>query len=150
MAGVEGTSDLEERIAAIATLDQPLRRDLYRVLSTADGWTYADEAAAALGVGRPVAAFHLDKLVEAGVVEIRFERLTGRSGPGAGRPAKLYRPRQVDLAASVPERHYDLAGSLLAAAVADATESGKPVVDCLAAVAHATGRQIGTEAGVRG
>ena len=116
------------------------------MLSTADGWTSRDEAAAALGVGRPVAAFHLDKLVEAGVVEIRFERLTGRSGPGAGRPAKLYRPRQVDLAASVPERHYDLAGSLLAAAVADATESGKPVVDCLAAVAHATGRQIGTEA----
>ena len=58
----------------------------------ADGWTSRDEAATALGVGRPVAAFRLDKLVEAGVVEIRFERLTGRSGPGAGRPAKLYRP----------------------------------------------------------
>ena len=146
VAGVEDTSDLERRVAAIAALDQPLRRDLYRLLSKADGWISRDEAATALGVGRPVAAFHLDKLVEAGVVEIRFERLTGRSGPGAGRPAKLYRPRQVDLAASVPERHYDLAGSLLAAAVADAAESGKPVVDCLAAVAHATGRQIGTEA----
>ena len=86
------------------------------------------------------------------MVEIRFERLTGRSGPGAGRPAKLYRPRRVDLApASVPERHYDLAGSLLAAAVADATESGKPVVDCLAAVAHATGRRDRHRgAGVRG
>ncbi len=117
---MEDTSDLERRIAGIAALDQPLRRDLYRLLSTADGWTSRDEAATALGVGRPVAAFHLDKLVEAGVLEIRFERLTGRSGPGAGRPAKLYRPSQVDLAASVPERHYDLAGSLLAAAVADA------------------------------
>ena len=151
VADVEDTSDLERRVAAIAALDQPLRRDLYRLLSQADGWTSRDEAATALGVGRPVAAFHLDKLVEAGVVEIRFERLTGRSGPGAGRPAKLYRPSQVDLAASVPERRYDLAGSLLAAAVADAADSGKPVVDCLAAVAHATGRQIGTEArAVRG
>ncbi len=147
VAGVEDTSDLERRVAAIAALDQPLRRDLYRLLSKADGWTSRDEAATALGVGRPVAAFHLDKLVEAGVVEIRFERLTGRSGPGAGRPAKLYRPRQVELAASVPERHYDLAGSLLAAAVSDAADSGRPVVDCLAAVAHATGRQIGTERG---
>ena len=147
---MEDTSDLERRVAAIAALDQPLRRELYRVLSQADGWTSRDEAATALGVGRPVAAFHLDKLVEAGVVEIRFERLTGRSGPGAGRPAKLYRPRQIDLAASVPERHYDLAGSLLAAAVSDAADSGKPVVDCLAAVAHATGRQIGTEARASG
>ena len=147
---MEDTSDLDRRIAAIAALDQPLRRDLYRLLSKADGWTSRDEAATALGVGRPVAAFHLDKLVEAGVVEIRFERLTGRSGPGAGRPAKLYRPRHVDLAASVPERHYDLAGSLLAAAVSDAADSGRPVVDCLAAVAHTTGRQIGTAARASG
>jgi predicted ArsR family transcriptional regulator len=143
---VNPVPDLERRIAAIAALDQPLRRDLYRLLVQADGWTTRDQAAEALGVPRSVAAFHLDKLAGAGVVEVRFERMTGRTGPGAGRPSKLYRPSRDELSASVPERHYDLAGSLLAAAVAEATRSGAPVADCLAAAARAAGRQIGEEA----
>jgi predicted ArsR family transcriptional regulator len=111
-------TDLERRIAGIAALDQPLRRDLYRLLVASEHWTTRDEAAAALGISRSVAAFHLDKLADAGVVEIRFERLSGRRGPGAGRPAKLYRPLRDEVTASIPERHYDLAGSLLATAVA--------------------------------
>ena len=105
---------LERRISGIAALDQPLRRDLYRLLRDRDGWVARDEAASALGVPRSVAAFHLDKLVDAGVVEVTFERTTGRTGPGAGRPSKFYRRRDSELTASVPERKYDLAGSLLA------------------------------------
>ena len=138
--------DLEQRIAGIAALDQPLRRDLYRLLAAAEGWTTRDEAAAALGVPRSVAAFHLDKLADAGVVEVRFERTTGRRGPGAGRPSKLYRPVRHEIAASIPERHYDLAGSLLAAAVAESTRTGAPVRDCLRVAAHAAGRSIGDDA----
>src|SRR5437588_6728316 len=99
--------DLDRRIAGIAALDQPLRRQLYELLTTTDQWISRDEAAEALGVARSVAAFHLDKLAEAGVVEVRFERTTGRTGPGAGRPSKLYRPAVSELSASVPERHYD-------------------------------------------
>ena len=143
---MEPNPDLEQRIAAIAALDQPLRRDLYRLLVAADGWTTRDDAAAALGVPRSVAAFHLDKLADAGIVEVRFERTSGRRGPGAGRPSKLYRPSQDEIAASVPDRHYDLAGSLLATAVAESTRTGSPVRDCLRAAAHAAGRQIGEEA----
>jgi predicted ArsR family transcriptional regulator len=139
-------TDLERRIAGIAALDQPLRRDLYRLLVASEHWTTRDEAAAALGISRSVAAFHLDKLADAGVVEIRFERLSGRRGPGAGRPAKLYRPLRDEVTASVPERHYDLAGSLLATAVAESTSSGAPVADCLHAAARAAGHQIGEEA----
>jgi predicted ArsR family transcriptional regulator len=139
--------DLEQRIAGIAALDQPLRRDLHRHLAQAAGrWTTRDEAAAALGVARSVAAFHLDKLADAGVVEVRFERTSGRQGPGAGRPAKLYRLARDELAASVPDRHYDLAGSLLATAVAESTATGAPVRDCLRTAARAAGRQIGGEA----
>lgn len=138
--------DLEQRIAGIAALDQPLRRDLYRLL--ADGaWHTRDDAAAALDVSRSVAAFHLDKLADAGVVEVRFERLTGRRGPGAGRPSKLYRLAADELAASLPERHYDLAGSLLAGAVAEAGRSGRPVQECLREAARAAGRRLGDEAG---
>jgi predicted ArsR family transcriptional regulator len=143
---VESISPLEQRIAGIAALDQPIRRQLYRLLTTAEAWVTRDDAAAALDVPRSVAAFHLDKLVDAGVVEVRFERISGRQGPGAGRPSKLYRPSRGELAASVPDRHYDLAGSLLAAAVAESTRTGAPVSDCLHAAARAAGREIGEEA----
>ena len=140
-------SELERRIAAIAALDQPLRRDLYRYLVATGRWTTRDQAAAAVGVARSVAAFHLDKLADAGVVEVRFERTTGRQGPGAGRPAKFYRRGPHEIAASMPDRRYDLAGSLLATAVAESTRTGAPVRDCLRTAATAAGRLIGGEAG---
>lgn len=144
---MDPASDLDWRIGAIATLDQPLRRDLYRLLSSAgDEWTTRDEAAAALDVPRSVAAFHLDKLAEAGVVEVRFERTTGRQGPGAGRPSKLYRLSRDELSASIPARHYDLAGTVLAAAVAESTRTGKPVADCLHDAALVAGRELGQQA----
>jgi predicted ArsR family transcriptional regulator len=138
--------DLERRISGIAALDQPLRRDLYRLLSDRGGWVTRDEASEALGVPRSVVAFHLDKLAEAGVVEVTFERTSGRSGPGAGRPAKLYRRGAAEVAASVPERRYDLAGSLLATAISESERTGAPIAACLAATARAAGRVIGEEA----
>jgi predicted ArsR family transcriptional regulator len=143
---VDAASRLEQRIAGIAALDQPLRLDVFRFLASDHQWRTRDEAAAALDVPRSVAAFHLDKLADAGVLEVRFERTSGRQGPGAGRPSKLYRTREDEVAASVPERHYDLASSLLAAAVEESTRTGAPVGDCLRTAAHAAGRQIGEEA----
>jgi predicted ArsR family transcriptional regulator len=134
--------ELERRIAAVAALDQPLRRELYGLLLDS-GWMTRDEAAAALGIPRSVASFHLDKLAAAGVLEVRFERTSGRRGPGAGRPSKLYRPIPEDIAASVPDRRYDLAGSVLATAVADATRTGTAVAECLHAAAHDAGQAIG-------
>ena len=137
--------ELDHRIAGIAALDQPLRRTLYRLLSDRDGWTTRDEAAEALGVARSVAAFHLDKLADAGVLDVTYQRTTGRTGPGAGRPSKLYRPRADEVSASVPERRYDLAGSLLASAIDEAGRSGVPTADAVSATAYAAGRQIGEE-----
>ena len=145
---MEPAADLERRISSIAALDQPLRRDLYRLLSERDAWVTRDEASEALGVPRSVAAFQLDKLAEAGAVEVTFERTTGRTGPGAGRPAKLYRRSPGELSASVPDRRYDLAGSLLATAIAEAERTGTPVADCLTAAAHAAGKVIGEEAAI--
>lgn len=140
------SSELERRVAGIAALDQPLRRDLYRFL--ADGaWRTRDAASAALGVPRSVAAFHLDRLADAGVVEVRFQRTSGRQGPGAGRPSKLYRLAEDELAASIPPRRYDLAGSLLAAAVAESARTGRPVRNCLREAARAAGRQLGEGTG---
>lgn len=143
---MEPAEDLERRISGIAALDQPLRRDLYRLLSERGGWVTRDDASEALGVARSVAAFHLDKLVEAGVVEVTFQRTSGRTGPGAGRTAKLYRRSRDEVTASVPERRYDLAGSLLATAIVEAERTGAPIAECLSRTARAAGRVIGEEA----
>jgi predicted ArsR family transcriptional regulator len=132
----------DRRIAGIAALDQPLRRDLYRLLGERD-WVTRDLAAAELDVPRSVAAFHLDKLVDAGVAEVRFERTSGKQGPGAGRPSKLYRRVERELAASIPERSYDLAGLMLSTAISEATETRKPVDEALTATACAFGHELG-------
>ncbi|HET9441681.1 MAG TPA: helix-turn-helix domain-containing protein [Acidimicrobiales bacterium] len=133
----------DARVAEIAALDQPVRADLYALLVERDGWVGRDEAAEALGLPRSVAAFHLDKLADAGLVETRFERPPGRSGPGAGRPAKKYRRVKRELTVSLPDRRYDLAGAVLADAVADAAASGRPVEEALTDTARATGRHLG-------
>jgi predicted ArsR family transcriptional regulator len=136
-------SERDARVAEIAALDQPVRRDLYAMLVERDDWIGRDEAAAGAGVPRSVAAFHLDKLAEAGLVEIRFERPPGRGGPGAGRPAKKYRRAEREVAVSLPDRRYDLAGALFADAVAEATASGRPVADALSDAARRTGAEMG-------
>jgi len=143
---MDPSGDLEQRISGIAALAQPTRRDLYQLLAERGDWVSRDEAAMALGLPRSVAAFHLDKLAAAGTVDVSYERTSGRTGPGAGRPSKLYRRSHDELAASVPERRYDLAGSLLASAVAESTRTGVAIGDSLSATAHAAGRIVGEEA----
>ncbi len=79
-----------------------------------------DEVAAALGVGRTLAAFHLDKLVAAGLLETSYARRSGKTGPGAGRPAKLYRVAAAEHVVSVPPRAYRVAAEMLAEALEQA------------------------------
>jgi len=95
-------------------------------------------------VSRSLAGFHLDRLVEEGLLEVSFRQLSGRTGPGAGRPAKLYRRASRQLAISLPPRSYELAARILAAAIdaSGAAHSRKS----LAATAHAIGEQIGARA----
>ena len=78
--------------------------------------------AAAAGVGRTLAAYHLDRLAAEGLLTVTHERRSGRSGPGAGRPAKLYARSQDEVSVSVPPRDYHLAARLLADAAAADTE----------------------------
>lgn len=126
---------------AVAALADPLRRELFRLAARRP--LRRDEAADALGIPRSTAAFHLDRLVDAGLLTAEFRRLTGRSGPGAGRPAKLYRAVSGEFAASIPERHYELVGDILAAAVERADELGVPVREAVAAAAFDAGAAIG-------
>ncbi len=134
---------LDERLEAIGALQEPLRRSLYLYVVSQREEVGRDEAAAAVGVQRTLAAFHLDNLVEAGLLEATFRRLTGRSGPGAGRPAKLYRRAEVEHAVSLPPRQYDLAAELLAEAVEVAGDV--PVRTSVTEVAHRHGVALGEE-----
>jgi predicted ArsR family transcriptional regulator len=104
-------------IERVALLREPVRRHLYEHVRRAGAPVGRDEAARAVGISRAMAAFHLDRLAEAGLLEVEYRRLSGRSGRGAGRPAKLYRSTEIRAAASVPPTRYPLAGELLLRAV---------------------------------
>nr|WP_206699993.1 transcriptional regulator [Actinomadura sp. RB99] len=97
-------------------LQDPVRRRLYEFVVGRGREVGRNEAAEAAGVGRTLAAFHLDKLVDGGLLEAGSRRLSGRSGPGAGRPAKVYRRSAVERGVSLPARDYGTAAGLLAEA----------------------------------
>lgn len=106
---------LEENADRLGLLSEPVRRALYELVVQATGPVDRDQAAGALGIKRPLAAFHLDRLVDAGLLDVEYRRRSGRSGPGAGRPAKFYRRaegQQIDV--SLPARRYGLAAEILA------------------------------------
>ncbi|MCC9157897.1 transcriptional regulator [Streptomyces parvulus] len=117
-------------IDAIAVLQEPVRRRLYDYVTAQGREVGRNEAAEAVGVARTLAAHHLDRLTEAGLLESGSRRLTGRSGPGAGRPAKVYTRAPAELAVSLPARDYRTAAELLAEA---AEEAGLDAELCAAA-----------------
>lgn len=120
-------------LTALSHLDDPLRRQLYEYVAESDGPISREQAAAAAGIGRTLAAYHLDKLAEAGILKISYQRLTGRAGPGAGRPAKLYTRAPQEMTVSVPPRDYELLARLLVEAVEqDASGAVRAAVDGVA------------------
>jgi predicted ArsR family transcriptional regulator len=138
--------DFDVRVNGIAALGEPVRRSLYRYVVAQSGPVSRDQAAAGAGVARHTAKFHLDKLVEDGLLEVEFSRPPGRRGPGAGRPTKFYRRAAREVAVSLPERHYELAGRLLARAITDAERDDLSVSDSLRDAARDVGRGLGHQA----
>ena len=110
----------EQRISKVGALTDPIRRALYHFVAYQPGAVSRDQAAAGVDVPRHTAKFHLDKLVDEGLLVTEFKRLTGRTGPGAGRPAKLYRRERKEVNVTLPRRRYDLAGHVLADAASRA------------------------------
>ncbi|MGH3151570.1 MAG: helix-turn-helix transcriptional regulator [Streptosporangiaceae bacterium] len=137
-----------EDLASVSSLDDPVRRRLYQIISERPGPVGRDEAAEAAGVGRALAVYHLDKLVESGLLTASYLRPAGRSGPGAGRPAKLYARSEREFAVTVPARHYELAARLLVQVV-DSDPSGHSraaLVDAARVFGTELGSQHRTEA----
>ncbi|GAA1511065.1 helix-turn-helix transcriptional regulator [Kribbella lupini] len=134
--------DRQANLQAVAALDEPTRRRLYEYVAGATAPVSRDDAAIALALPRNTAAFHLDKLAAEGLLAVVYERRTGRTGPGAGRPAKLYRRSDTEIAVSLPERQYAVAGHLLAGAITDAETTGDSPRAALEGRAHAYGKSL--------
>ena len=146
---------ITDRLDAVAPLAEPVRRALYLLVVEAGDAVGRDAAAAALGIGRALAAFHLDKLVEAGLLRTEYRRLSGRTGPGAGRPAKLYRRADTQIDVTLPERRDQVLAGLFATALeadtpaepdATGSEPRRSPRDVLDDVAAAYGHEIGVTA----
>jgi predicted ArsR family transcriptional regulator len=128
---------MTDAVDAVSLLGEPVRRRLYEYVITQPEAVSREQAATAVGIKRPLAAFHLDKLAEEGLLEVEFRRLTERKGPGAGRPSKLYKRSSQELNVSLPHREYELAARVFAEALTT-EDSSAPVRDA----AHSLGKEM--------
>ena len=135
--------DFVSQVSGISALAEPARRGLYLYVVAQPDPVSRDQAAEGTDLPRHTAKFHLDKLVEEGLLDTEFRRLSGRRGPGAGRPTKLYRRSARQVAVTLPARHYQLVGQILAAGVEDAARNGVPIVDAVQRAAAAAGHRLG-------
>ncbi len=117
----------DQDLAALGLLDEPIRRDLYDWVVAQGRPVGREEAAKALEISRPLATFHLDRLTRAGLLEGGYRRLTGRVGPGAGRPARVYWRADREFSVTLPDRHYERAAQLFASALEKVGEGSLPV-----------------------
>jgi predicted ArsR family transcriptional regulator len=138
-------NDFAARVSGVAALAEPIRRELYLYVAAQPDPISRDQACDGVGVARHTAKFHLDKLVEEGLLEVDFKRLSGRRGPGAGRPTKLYRRSGREVSVALPERQYALAGELMAEAIDDSVKDGTSVLDALRRAAAARGTALGEQ-----
>jgi predicted ArsR family transcriptional regulator len=149
MSDERSASVRPDRLTAISALGEPTRRALYEHVAAAGEWVSRDDAADAVDIERATAAHHLDRLAADGLLDVEYRRLSGRQGPGAGRPAKLYRRARRDFDVTLPPRDYQLAGRLLAEAVDRARLQGTDITDALNEVASAAGVRVGEEIAAR-
>lgn len=141
------SQDFEAAVSGVGALAEPARRALYLYAAAQPEPVSREQAAAACELPLHSAKFHLDRLVEEGLLEVEYRRLSGRTGPGAGRPSKLYRRSDREVSVSLPARHYDLVGDVLAAAIDESTRAGVPVQRAVVSVAGERGRAMGQAAG---
>lgn len=129
-----------EDVKRLSTLDDDLRRSMYLFVRRQLNGVNRVEVAKEFGVSPKLAAFHLDKLADEGLLSFHYARPPGRTGPGAGRPAKIYKASEAEIEVSLPERRYDLVGNLLADTIA---AGGDPAAERAKSVAHEAGLALG-------
>ena len=128
-----------DRWAAVVALADSSRRALYEYVRHADHPVSREEAGHAAGISRGLAAFHLDKLVDAGLLRAWHETPPGRPR-GRGRAPKVYEVASAGVAVTIPERRYELIAEILADAVAsEPADAGRAALR----LAHGRGLQVG-------
>ena len=139
-------------VMAVALLAEPTRRRLYLYVRERGEPVGREEAARHAGIKPRLAAFHLDRMAEAGLLDVGYRRLSGRVGPGAGRPAKVYSVSQRSFSVEVPQTRYGLAASMMATALsADSPgEDGESLQDVATAVGESLGGEIRQHARTKG
>jgi predicted ArsR family transcriptional regulator len=138
------TNARNDDLEAVSLLDEPVRRRLYDWVVHEGRPVGREEAARTLGITRALATFHLDKLAAAGLLEGGYQRLSGRTGPGAGRPARVYWRGRREFSVTLPERRYERAAELFASAL-ERMGTG-PVPDAVRAAANELGETLGRRA----
>lgn len=138
--------DFAAQVSGIAALAEPIRRDLYLYVCSEQEPVSRDQAAASTGVARHIAKFHLDKLVEEGLLDTDFKRLSGRQGPGAGRPSKLYKRSAREVSVTLPPRRYELAAQLMAQAIDHSMRGRTAAQVAVKSAASDLGAKLGQQA----
>jgi predicted ArsR family transcriptional regulator len=128
---------VEPEIRAVAALDDELRRGMYLFIRQARRPVTRDEAAASVGISRKLAAFHLDKLVDAGLLRAHYQ-----PAGGVGRAPKVYQPVDTDIRVSIPQRQHDVLADILLDAVLD-EGTGETARDAAVRVARDHGTALG-------
>ena len=139
------SDEFAAQVAGVGALAEPARRALYLFVAAQPDAVGRDQAAEGCHLPLHSVKFHLDRLVDEGLLEVEFRRLSGRSGPGAGRPSKLYRRSTRQVSVSLPERRYDLAGEVLAEAIDRSLRENTEVGAAVAEAATAEGHRMAAE-----
>ena len=135
---------IPDPVGTIALLDEPTRRRVFELVSSTHEAMGRDGVAAELGISRELAAFHLERLLYGGLLKAEYRRLSGRTGPGAGRPAKLYRRTDVEVAVSIPPRRYQAAADVFAEGIDRLKDPA--AIAAVSEVARERGVELGLEA----
>jgi predicted ArsR family transcriptional regulator len=130
-----------QSVAAIATLDDGVRAALFACVRDADGPVTREAAAEAVGISRKLAAFHLDKLVAAGLLRSRIEAV---GAPRVGRAPKVYEPSGQDVGVCVPQREHGVLAEILLAAVLD-ERADERAREAVLRVARERGVEVGAD-----
>lgn len=131
-------------LMAVELLAEPTRQQLYLYMRERQQPVGREEAARDTGIKPRLAAFHLDRMAEAGLLDVEYRRLSGRVGPGAGRPAKVYSLSSRSFSVEIPQTRYALAASMMATALS-ADGTGRNAIKSLQEVAASVGESLGEE-----
>ncbi len=134
--------DLQSALAIAAVLVDPVRRRIFQVARRARRPVTRDEAASAAHVSRSLAAFHLDKLVEAGLLRASIRSSTGAGR--VGRRPKVYEIGPAEVHLDVPRRQHGLLADVLVDALHE-DDSGR-VRRAATEAANRHGRTLGRAA----